>query len=104
MKCSSSEENKILVWFVTQAKTIAAADRIILFGSRARGDAHDLSDFDIAIETKAPERLGALREVVDENPWTLLAFDIVDLAQCRRELRDRIIAEGRDITQLCGDP
>jgi len=71
--------------------------RIILFGSRARGDAETRSDYDIAIE--APE--------IDDNIWnqfvldaeeninTLLKVDLIRLDTAGIELRKRIMVEGK---------
>lgn len=51
-------------------------DKVILFGSRARGDYHMVSDIDIAVSggDKAEFSLD-----VDEQTSTLLQYDIVDL-------------------------
>ncbi|MEY3902880.1 MAG: hypothetical protein RL189_2186 [Pseudomonadota bacterium] len=97
MRCGSVEEGEVLSWFVEQARALVGARRVVLFGSRARGDAGERSDFDIAIETEHPERMQLLRAVVDENPLTLVAFDIVDLTAVSQEFRNRILSEGRDI-------
>jgi uncharacterized protein len=97
MKCGSPAEQAILSWVSAQAKRVANAQRVLLFGSRARGDAHERSDFDIAIETPHPEKLPELRAVLEENPLTLLAFDVVDLSSVCPEFRDRILAEARTI-------
>lgn len=51
--------------------------KIILFGSRARGDNYDKSDIDLAIY--GCEEFAALQEEVEENVWTLLKFDMIDM-------------------------
>ncbi|MEY4063956.1 MAG: hypothetical protein RIR26_164 [Pseudomonadota bacterium] len=100
MKCGSEEERRVLRWVVAKAKEVAHAKRVILFGSRARSDAEDRSDFDIAVITDTPEKLAELRMILEENPLTLLAFDIVDLSNAHPPFRDRILAEGIDITEI----
>lgn len=72
--------------------------RVILFGSRARGDAGPRSDVDLAVE--APEmgardwlRLAGLAEDAD----SLLAIDLVRLEEAPAELRDRIESEGQTL-------
>ncbi len=77
MKCGSPQEKAVLKWVASQARQIAGARRVLLFGSRARCDASDRSDFDIAIETMQSEKILELRAVLEDTPYTLLAFDIV---------------------------
>ena len=51
--------------------------RLILFGSRARGDAFQKSDIDLAVEGCGD--FAAFWEDVQENLWSLLTVDIVNL-------------------------
>ncbi len=67
----------------------------ILFGSRAKGTAHEKSDFDIAVS--GARDIEALKEQIEEIP-TLYSFDIVDLEECTNELLKEDIAQyGRKI-------
>ena len=66
--------------------------KIILFGSRARGDFYECSDIDIAVSggNTAEFSLDA-----DESIHTLLMFDIVDLdGDISEELRKEIKRDG----------
>lgn len=56
------------------------ADKIVLFGSRARGDNHSRSDIDLAVWGlhDAVQYLD-FQEAVEEQVPTLLRFDIVDM-------------------------
>lgn len=45
-----STQNEVIQYVVSQAQKTPAIKRIILFGSRARGDAKARSDFDFAFE------------------------------------------------------
>jgi predicted nucleotidyltransferase len=69
--------------------------RILLFGSRARGDARLRSDIDLAVE--APdmplEDWQRMIEIVEQAP-TLLEIDLVRLDDAGVELRTRIEDEG----------
>ena len=70
--------------------------RVWLFGSRARGDARQRSDIDLAIEAPAATR----REWLDmchlvEEADTLLPIDVVRLEEASRSLRASIQKEGR---------
>ena len=69
--------------------------RVILFGSRARGEQRPKSDIDIAISGGDKVRFSL---DVEENAPTLLEFDIVDLdGPVSDELRDLIDRDGRVI-------
>ena len=61
--------------------------KVILFGSRARGDNKPRSDIDLAVE--GGDVLNFRFEIEDEAP-TLLEFDIVDLSQ---KLNENFLAE-----------
>jgi predicted nucleotidyltransferase len=66
--------------------------KVILFGSRARGDFKRTSDIDIAVEGGNFARFAL---DVDEETSTLLKFDIVDLERnIQKELRNSIETEG----------
>ena len=68
------------------------ADKVVLFGSRARGDHKDRSDIDLAVYGGDFSRL-ALE--IDEEIDTLLKFDIVNMQKpITQELKDSITNEG----------
>lgn len=50
--------------------------KVILFGSRARGDNWERSDIDLAV---SGGDIGEFADAVDEKTWTLLMFDVVNL-------------------------
>ena len=67
-------------------------NRVILFGSRARGDFRNTSDIDLATGGGDGARFAL---DVDECTSTLLKYDIVDLdGAVQQELRDAIVREG----------
>ena len=66
--------------------------KVILFGSRARGDYHERSDIDLAVLGVDTNNFAL---AVDEETSTLLMYDIVDLSlPVQEELKDRIYQEG----------
>ena len=69
--------------------------RVWLFGSRARGDADEHSDIDLAVEAPAADRrewLDICRRV--EEAETLLPIDVVRLEEAPDPLRNAIEKEG----------
>ena len=70
-------------------------EKVILFGSRARGDFHRTSDIDLAVIGGDVARFAL---DVDEETTTLLKYDIVDLnGAVQPELRRSIEREGKII-------
>lgn len=66
--------------------------KVILFGSRARGDFYERSDIDIAV---SGGNTAEFRLDVDENIHTLLMFDVVDLdGHISEELQKEINRDG----------
>ena len=67
--------------------------KVILFGSRARGDYRRTSDIDLAV---SGGNFALFSLDVDEKTSTLLKYDIVNLdGAVQEELRDSIEKEGR---------
>ena len=67
--------------------------KVILFGSRARGDFKRTSDIDIAVTGGDFDRFAL---DVDEDTTTLLEYDIVNLdGTVQKELIESIEREGR---------
>ena len=70
-------------------------EKVILFGSRARGDNKERSDIDLAVEGGNTALVAVEAE---ETIRTLLMFDIVDLGGfVQDELRQSIEREGKRI-------
>ncbi len=56
------------------------AEKIILFGSRARGDNHERSDIDIAVYGMPEQNRPLFWSDIDDLP-TLLKFDLVHITK-----------------------
>ena len=68
-------------------------DRVVLFGSRARGSNRERSDIDLAVSGKGVE---LFVESLEERADTLLSFDIVNLDEIVSDkLRQSISREGK---------
>jgi predicted nucleotidyltransferase len=81
--------------FISQLKKLPFVKRVILFGSRARGDQADRSDIDIAID--CPEATGKqwhkVLKIINEAD-TLLLIDCVDLRRASEGLKKNILKDG----------
>ncbi|MCD8221539.1 MAG: nucleotidyltransferase domain-containing protein [Clostridiales bacterium] len=77
---------------ISKIAEINGIHRVILFGSRARGDYYRTSDIDLAVSG------GNILEFsldVDEDTSTLLKFDVVNLGgRVQEELLESIQKEG----------
>jgi predicted nucleotidyltransferase len=78
-----------------QLGTLPHVRRVIMFGSRARGDAWDRSDIDLAVEAPGADvrEWDAVCRAV-ESAETLLPIDLVRLETAAPDFRDEILAEG----------
>lgn len=79
-----------------QARRFPEVKQVILFGSRARGDAEPRSDIDIAVSCPSvtPARWNVIEEEVQEAE-TLLKIDLVRLEEASPPLRQEILKTGR---------
>jgi predicted nucleotidyltransferase len=70
--------------------------RVILYGSRARGDARDHSDYDLAFVFSPDHRDRWIRFLadLDDAALTLLPVDLLDWNEASESLRDEIGKEG----------
>ena len=66
--------------------------RIILYGSRVRGDHQPTSDIDVAVVCREGSSL--FRTLIDDEVRTLLKLDIIDLDDADDHLRQQISREG----------
>lgn len=68
-------------------------NKVILFGSRARGDFKKTSDIDLAVEGGEFAKFAL---DVEEETSTLLEYDIIDLCrEMQLPLREAILREGK---------
>ena len=69
---------------------------IYLFGSRAKGDAGDTSDFDVAIDAAGKIPLDVIARIRDEieEMNTLKNVDIIDLNRVNSRLKEIVLETG----------
>ena len=80
---------------VARILAVTRPERVILFGSRARGDADPRSDIDVAVASSSMTREEWLRVLGSlEGVETLLPIQAVRLEEAPEGLRRRIDSEG----------
>jgi predicted nucleotidyltransferase len=95
---ATSIADPVVDFLIREAQIIRSIEKILLFGSRARGNAQERSDYDIAVF--APSMTHAVwaewKDKLTSTAPTLLALDFVlvtpDLSE---SLRENINKEGR---------
>lgn len=89
-----------LIKEIQQLAEAHGIERVVLFGSRARGDAQRTSDIDLAAYGGDVKTFGL---DLEEETSTLLFFDCVDMSQpIRAELREAIEKEGITLYDKAG--
>jgi len=86
--------------FLTQVRACIDIERVVLFGSRSRGDHRPRSDYDLALSAPGmtPIERSAFAARWQESKPTLLATDLVWLDELTdNALAERIRAEGVEI-------
>jgi uncharacterized protein len=90
---------KMLEDLFSARKADLVKHRVLLFGSRARGNAKRQSDFDLAIDGDEPlpiKKFYEIEEALEDLP-TLYSFDWVDLAKTNTRFRDEAMKSARII-------
>ena len=83
--------NPVVIKEIRQMAQQCGLVRVILFGSRERGDFTKVSDIDLAVTGGNTARFA----LYIEEPSTLFCFDVVDLDKpVQKELRQAIADEG----------
>ena len=68
--------------------------RVVLYGSRARGDHQARSDIDLAIESTDDRAMREAWAYLMHDAPTLLRIDVTDLGRAPAALRERIERDG----------
>ncbi|MFI4957496.1 MAG: nucleotidyltransferase family protein [Gammaproteobacteria bacterium] len=92
------ETTQKVVNFVTLlANELIHPRKIILFGSRARGDARQTSDVDIAFDfdpDQYQQHWSRFCLNIEENAPTLLSIDLINMNEISSAFSEKIRAEG----------
>ncbi len=83
---------------VLEGIKLAKPKSIILFGSRARGDFKENSDYDIAF-TEIENKSGWVKFLVkqDEEPISLLKVDLLNFEETSDNYKKNIIEDGKSL-------
>ena len=84
--------DKLLFEIVEAVRREARPVRIILFGSRARGEWNDRSDIDIAVVPEGGKRFHP--SVVEDRIRTLLKIDVLDFRLLNDDFQKEIAENG----------
>ena len=90
-------ESPVIDFVVQTALKYLNLSKVVLFGSRARGDARERSDFDFAIFANNVTQDSRARVLldIDENPVTLLGIDVIFWNDSLNiDLKEKILKEG----------
>lgn len=71
---------------------------LVLFGSRARGDARRRSNFDLAVVPRDgfnDNELVIFSDLLDRSSEIIYPIDLVDIRQASEELKAKVAAEGQ---------
>jgi predicted nucleotidyltransferase len=93
----SQNNSDLIDYIVALARQYLYPSRIILFGSRARGDARPKSDYDFAFEfdaKKSGSNWSTFSIEAQENAPTLLPMDLVNMNEISDEFMSKIHQEG----------
>lgn len=91
---------EVLDFLILSAIKEPRINRVWLFGSRARGDFHERSDYDVAVDAPNFSESAFARWAleVQENVPTLCGLDLVRVrTEMSQSLKDTIRAEGKII-------
>lgn len=87
--------DSVVQFLVNSAQKNSFIKKLILFGSRARGDHHERSDYDVAVELCDVQAWPSWALETRENVPTLCGLDLVKLDQDMSEDFKKVIkAEG----------
>src|SRR5437764_978039 len=85
--------------FVTHLRVFPSVQKIILFGSRAKGTATPYSDIDLAVigveDERAWTHILQLADVDDDQIVTLLKVDLIQFERVNASMQQTILAEGQ---------
>lgn len=86
--------NPFIEWLRIFSKKYPEIEKIILYGSFARGDATDGSDIDLAFVMSDPKRWPQVAQIIHENAQTLRGLDLICFQNASDKLKQKIRQEG----------
>lgn len=95
-------EHNVITTLTEKISAFPHVEKVILYGSRARGSHGNFSDIDIAVAGKHIEpgewsSIRRLADVEDSTIRTLLKIDLVRMERAGETLRESIQREGKTL-------
>ena len=90
-------EPRVIDTLTKEISTFPSVEKIILYGSRARGDNDPFSDIDLAVVGVSNDRewIDVSQKADVENSGSLLKIDLVQFEKADKPLQKSIIREGK---------
>lgn len=94
---TNPQDQRFFEPLIQKAKELIDPERIILFGSFARGDFGDKSDIDLAFkfDQVKQDKWAFFKDWVSENFKTLRDFDLVNIDEADQSVRESVQKEGK---------
>lgn len=86
--------SEFLNWLKKMSRANKEIEKIILFGSFARGDASQVSDIDLSISLKDVSQWSTFAQQLREGAPVLRKLDLVCFEKTSDRLRKKILIEG----------
>lgn len=87
-------EDPILKKIVEQVLQHCNPKKIVLFGSRARGDYREKSDYDISVSGINESNYAEVLNAIDDNDYTLRKIDLLKYENLNEEYQNSVNTEG----------
>lgn len=87
-------EDPILKKIVEQVLQHCKPQKIVLFGSRARGDYREKSDYDISVSGINESNYAEVLNAIDDNDFTLKKIDLLKYENLNEEYQKSVNTEG----------
>ncbi len=90
-------EPRVVDTLTREISAFPSVEKVILYGSRARGDNDRFSDIDLAVVGVSDDRewINVSQKADVENSGSLLKIDLVQFEKADKPLQESIIREGK---------
>lgn len=94
------QKDPVIEQIIERFSKLSTRGRLILYGSRARGDFTDRSDYDLAVANMSELEFNRfLAEMMDPH-FTLLKIDVINLDRASAQLLEAVKREGKLLYEI----